>query len=67
MLNWPVANHADLPPQGAWLTVNFAMDLSLLPRPFQIGLGNQADWVLERNYRLPVPAVGMTLESRHGQ
>jgi len=39
----------------------------LLPRPFQIGLGNQADWVLERNYRLPIPEVGMTLETRHGQ
>jgi len=67
MVNWPVANNQDLPKQGAWLVVDFNMDLDLLPRPFQIGLGNQADWVLERSYRLPVPAVGMTLESRHGQ
>lgn len=67
MLNWPVATAQEVPPQGAWLTVNFEMDLGLLPRPFQIGLGNQAEWVLERRYQLPVPAVGMTLESRHGR
>lgn len=67
MVNWPVANNQDLPKQGGWLVVDFSMDLDLLPRPFQIGLGTQADWVLERSYRLPVPALGMTLESRHGE
>lgn len=67
MLNWPVATAQELPPQGAWISVDFEMDLGLLPRPFQIGLGNQNDWVLERRYRLPVPEVGMTLESRRGR
>jgi hypothetical protein len=67
MVNWPVAHQQGLPKQGGWLVVDFRMDLSLLPRPFQIGLGNQSDWVLERSYRLPVPAVGMSLETRHGQ
>lgn len=67
MVNWPVANAKDLPSQGAWLSVAFKMDLGLLPRPFQLGLGTQDEWVLERSYRLPVPAVGMTLESRHGR
>jgi hypothetical protein len=66
MLKWPVAQAKDIPTKDAWLNVTFALDLGLLPRPFQLGLGNQDDWTLERNYRLPVPAVGMTLESRHG-
>lgn len=67
MVNWPVASTTELPPTQAWVVVQFRMDLGLLPRPFQIGLGNQSDWVLERSYRLPVPLVGMTLESRHGR
>jgi hypothetical protein len=32
-----------------------------------LGLGNQGEWLVERRYELPVPAVGMTLESRHGR
>lgn len=67
MVNWPVAQAKDLPSENAWVDVGFSLDLALLPRPFQLGLGSSQDWVLERNYRLPVPAVGMTLESRHGR
>jgi hypothetical protein len=67
MVNWPVASAADLPQRQAWLSVLFRLDLGLLPRPFQLGLGNQGEWLVERRYELPVPAVGMTLESRHGR
>jgi hypothetical protein len=67
MINWPVASAKDLPDQGAWLNVTFEMDLGLLPRPFQMGLANQADWLLQHSYRLPVPEVGMVLESRYGR
>jgi hypothetical protein len=67
MVNWPVATARDLPDQQSWISVQFRLDLSLLPRPFQLGLGNQGEWSLELRYQLPVPPVGMTLESRHGR
>ena len=31
--------------------------LGLLPRPFQIGMANQPEWVIEVQRRLPVPAT----------
>lgn len=34
---------------------SFRLDLSLLPRPFQIGLVNQSEWVIELQRRLDVP------------
>ncbi|WP_302172374.1 DUF4390 domain-containing protein [uncultured Hydrogenophaga sp.] len=35
--------------------VAFRLDLSLLPRPFQIGLGNDPDWTVQFLQRLTVP------------
>lgn len=34
----------------------FRLDLSLLPRPFQIGMANQPDWLIEVQRSLEVPA-----------
>lgn len=34
---------------------SFRLDLSLLPRPFQIGMANQPEWVIEVQRRLDVP------------
>jgi len=34
----------------------FRLDLSLLPRPFQIGMANQPDWLIEVQRILDVPA-----------
>lgn len=34
---------------------SFRLDLSLLPRPFQIGMGNQPEWVIEVQRRIDVP------------
>ncbi|MDT4887198.1 hypothetical protein FQZ97_1236240 [compost metagenome] len=33
----------------------FRLDLSLLPRPFQIGMVNQPDWTVELQRELRVP------------
>ena len=33
----------------------FGLDLTLLPRPFQIGMANQPEWVIELQRRLDVP------------
>ena len=35
---------------------SFRLDLSLLPRPFQIGMGNDPQWVIEVQRRLNVPS-----------
>lgn len=34
---------------------SFRLDLGLLPRPFQFGMANQPEWVIEVQRRLPVP------------
>jgi hypothetical protein len=34
---------------------SFRLDLSLLPRPFQIGMANQPEWVIEVQRRIDVP------------
>lgn len=36
--------------------VDFRLDLSLLPRPFQIGMANQPEWLIEVRRRVDVPA-----------
>lgn len=35
---------------------SFRLDLGLLPRPFQIGMANQPEWVIGLQRRMPVPA-----------
>ena len=35
----------------------FRLDLSLLPRPFQIGVANQPEWTIERQQRLEAGAL----------
>ncbi len=34
---------------------SFRLDLGLLPRPFQIGMANQPEWVIELQRRIDVP------------
>ena len=34
---------------------DFRLDLTLLPRPFQIGLGSQAEWSMQFSQELQVP------------
>jgi hypothetical protein len=42
-----------------YVLFDFRLDLTLLPRPFQIGLGSQAEWsmVLEQEMRVPNAAT----------
>lgn len=52
---WKVSDAADLDPESRqYVTYRFRLDVSQLPRPFQIAAGNQADWSLEvgRHQRL---------------
>lgn len=53
---WKIADAARLPADANHrLEFAFRLDLSLLPRPFQIGLGNQPDWTIEVTDRIEVP------------
>ncbi len=46
--SWKVADVADLDPDARqYVAYRFRLDVSQLPRPFQIAAGNQADWSLE--------------------
>ncbi|MGC4395147.1 DUF4390 domain-containing protein [Hydrogenophaga sp. T2] len=53
---WRLADAGQLEP-GAEHRVqfDFRLDLTLLPRPFQIGLGSQAEWSMQFSQELQVP------------
>jgi hypothetical protein len=54
---WKVADMADIDPESRqYVTYRFKLDVSQLPRPFQIAAGNQADWRLEISRNLRVTA-----------
>ncbi len=53
---WKIAEAARLPTdEDHYLEFAFRLDLSLLPRPFQIGIGNQREWNIEVRDRINVP------------
>jgi hypothetical protein len=44
---WKIAEAAELDPEGAYtLDLNFWLDLTQLPRPFQIGVAGLRDWTI---------------------
>lgn len=57
---WRLADGGQLEPGSEhYVAFDFRLDLSLLPRPFQIGLGSQAEWtvVLAQEMRVPNAAT----------
>jgi hypothetical protein len=55
--NWRIAGPGDVDPDARYsVDFRFRLDISQLPRPFQIGLVGQADWVVSasRTQRLGV-------------
>ena len=45
LAHWKIAEAAEVEPDAAYtLDLNFRLDLSQLPRPFQIGVAGQRDW-----------------------
>lgn len=53
---WKIADAARLPTDADHrVEFAFRLDLSLLPRPFQIGLGNQPGWTIEVRDQILVP------------
>ena len=52
---WKIADAADLDPEQQYLAVfRFRLDISQLPRPFQIGTLGQADWNMDVLIRQPL-------------
>jgi hypothetical protein len=57
VLRWRVADTASLRDgSDERLEFSFRLDLTLLPRPFQIGMANESDWTIELKHRINVPA-----------
>lgn len=57
---WRVADNADLEPDASYrLDFSYSLDLSQLPRPFQIGVVGQKDWTIsaQRTERLQLGAA----------
>jgi hypothetical protein len=56
VLRWKLSDAARLDPDSEerveW---SFQLDLGLLPRPFQIGVANQSDWLIDVHRVLSVP------------
>ena len=47
MARWKIAEASEVEPDSAYrLELNFRLDLSQLPRPFQIGVAGQKDWTI---------------------
>ena len=57
VLRWRIADAAELAPGGDQrVELSFQLDLTLLPRPFQIGMANQPDWQVNVQRRIDVPS-----------
>ena len=61
--HWKIAEFSEVEPDAAYnLNLNFWLDLSQLPRPFQIGVAGQRDWTISAQSRdrlrlAPVPSA----------
>lgn len=56
LVRWRIARGDELESDAHHrVELEFRLDLSLLPRPFQIGLGNQPDWRVEFRRNMLVP------------
>jgi hypothetical protein len=52
---WRIADAADMEADGTYnVEFRFRLDVSQLPRPFQIGVAGQADWVIATSRTQPI-------------
>jgi len=55
---WKIADASEFDPEQRYLVeFHFALDLSQLPRPFQIGLLGQSDWNVSASVNQPLEVV----------
>jgi Domain of unknown function (DUF4390) len=63
---WKLSSPARLSnDSGQFVRLSFRLDLSQLPRPFQMGVVNEPDWGMGFDKVLPLPALNETL--RYGK
>lgn len=59
LARWQIAHTADIPADSAHqLRFRFALDVSQLPRPFQIGAVGQSEWSIAASASMKLPAEG---------
>ncbi|MDP4609096.1 MAG: DUF4390 domain-containing protein, partial [Burkholderiaceae bacterium] len=60
--HWRVASSAALgDAQDLSVRFSFKLDLSALPRPFQIGVNDNPDWDLNVDGTYPIPTLGASI------
>ena len=64
LARWKIAEASEVDPEAAYmLDLSFRLDLSQLPRPFQIGVAGQRDWTISAQtkdrLRLTLPAASV--------
>ncbi len=58
--HWKLADASELEPEARqYALYRFRLDMSQLPRPFQIAAGNQSDWSLSLSRQLRITAAEM--------
>lgn len=67
VVGWQIAEAGALEDGVAYrVQWRFRLDLTLLPRPFQIGMANQPDWLIEVQRSLDVPAYNEAVPRSEG-
>ena len=52
LARWKIAEAAEVEPDASYtLDLNFRLDLSQLPRPFQIGMAGQREWTISAQFK----------------
>lgn len=52
LARWKIAETAEVEPDASYtLDLNFRLDLSQLPRPFQIGMAGQREWTISAQFK----------------
>ncbi|MEO5660522.1 MAG: DUF4390 domain-containing protein [Polaromonas sp.] len=55
LAHWKIAEASEVEPDETYsLALNFRLDLSQLPRPFQIGVAGQRDWTISAQIKEPL-------------
>lgn len=65
---WRIADSSDIAANAAYrIEFSFRLDLSQLPRPFQIGVAGQPDWTIAAQLREPLKIAAVPPDSKVGE
>lgn len=67
LARWKIAEAAEVEPGASYtLDLNFRLDLSQLPRPFQIGMAGQREWTISAQFKDRLQLTPATHNSTEG-